>query len=189
MQNITANLNIANSDLRAKSGTGKAVTNQTEVSSSKLYKQQANKEILRSNMEVNIKSGNEPMSLLFKTAIDGINDVLGDNAIQAAYDSGIDVSPEATADRIVSLSTAFFSSYREQNPDLSVEEAAVSFAKVIGGGIEQGFSEARDILSGLGVLDGDIASNIDKTYNLVQVGLESFVETYTDFSETQEIEA
>ncbi|WP_292746763.1 DUF5610 domain-containing protein, partial [Methylophaga sp. UBA3191] len=42
----------------------------------------------------------------------------------------------------------------------------------------QGFKEARDILGGLKVLEGDIAGNIDKTYDLVQQGLQSFVENY-----------
>jgi hypothetical protein len=35
-------------------------------------------------------------------------------------------------------------------------------------------TEAREILGGLNVLDGDIASNIDKTYDLVQKKLNDF---------------
>ncbi len=45
---------------------------------------------------------------------------------------------------------------------------------MIRGGIEKGFAEAREILGGLNVLDGDIASNIDKTYDLVQKKLNDF---------------
>jgi hypothetical protein len=41
-------------------------------------------------------------------------------------------------------------------------------------GVDQGFKEARELLDGLKVLNGDIASNIDKTYDLVRQG-------YTDF--------
>ncbi|OUR73305.1 hypothetical protein A9Q78_04065 [Methylophaga sp. 41_12_T18] len=145
-------------------------------------KNQLNAAILQSNANVSLSTGNESLSLLYKTAIEGINDALqathGDNAIQEAYDSGLDVSPEATAERIVSLSTAFFGSYQQQNPELSLEEAVVQFTDIISGGIDQGFGEARDILSGLQVLNGDIASNIDKTYELVQSGLTSFVESY-----------
>jgi len=40
--------------------------------------------------------------------------------------------------------------------------------------MEKGFKEARDILGGLKVLGGDIASNIDKTYALVQKGYADF---------------
>jgi len=149
---------------------------------------QLNISIVQATINVSVSSGNEPLALLLKSAIEGINDALqathGDNAIQAAYDSGLDVSPEATAERIVSLSTAFFSSYQQQHPELSQEEAVSAFVDVISGGIDQGFAEAREILDGLQVLEGDIASNIDKTYDLVQSGLASFLESYNNSENT-----
>jgi len=148
--------------------------------------QQLNQAILQANADVSISAGNQPMALLFKSAIEGINEVLGENTIQNAYDSGLDVSPEATADRIVNLSTAFYPQYKEQHPELSEEEAATQFTDLISGGIEKGFAEARDILSSLNVLEGDIASNIDKTYDLVQEGLKTFLETYVTNSEEAE---
>ncbi|MDC9728280.1 MAG: DUF5610 domain-containing protein [Methyloprofundus sp.] len=148
------------------------------VESEPSSQQQLNQAILQANADVSISAGNQPMALLFKSAIEGINDVLGENTIQDAYDSGLDVSPEATAERIVSLSTAFYPSYKEQHPELTEEEAATKFTDLISGGIDQGFAEAREILSGLNVLEGDIASNIDKTYDLVQAGLQSFLESY-----------
>jgi len=145
-------------------------------------KKQLDAAILQSNADVSLSSGNESLSLLYKTAIEGINDVLketmGENAIEATYQSGLDVSPEATAERIVSLSTSFFGAYSEQHPELSLEDALVQFIDVIKGGIDQGFTEARDILDALQVLDGDIASNIDTTYDLVQTGLTAFIENY-----------
>ncbi len=149
-------------------------------------KQQLNQAILQANVDVSISAGNQPMALLFKSAIEGINDVLGENTIQNAYDSGLDVSPEATAGRIVSLSTAFYPSYKEQHPELSEEEAATKLTDLISGGIEQGFAEAREILSSLNVLEGDIASNIDKTYDLVQEGLQAFLDTYVNNKEEPE---
>lgn len=152
-------------------------------------KQQYNASILQANLNVSVSAGNESMTLLYKTAIEGINDVLkaefGDNAIQNAYDSDLDVSPEATADRIISMSTAFFSIYREQNSEMSDEEAAKSFAEILSGGIETGFEEAREVLDGLSVLEGDIASNIDTTFNLVQKGLQAFVNSYAEAKEDE----
>jgi hypothetical protein len=152
-------------------------------------KQQHNASILQANMNFSVSAGNESLALLYKTAIEGINDVLqaefGDNAIQNAYDSGLDISPEATADRIVSMSTAFFSIYREQNSEMSDEEAAQAFAEIIGGGIDTGFAEAREVLDGLDVLEGDIASNIDTTYDLVQNGLLAFVNSYVESKEDE----
>lgn len=141
-------------------------------------KKQLNASILEST--ISITAADSPQALVLKTALEGINEALsatlGDNAIQNAYDSGFDVSPEATADRIVSLSTAFFSEYLDVHPEFSgdVDAARSAFTDVIRGGIEKGFSEARNILDGLKVLDGDIASNIDKTYVLVQTKLDEF---------------
>lgn len=130
---------------------------------------------------------------MLKTALEGINEelsaTLGDNAIQNAYDSGLDVSPDATAERIVSLSTAFFSSYQGQHPELKPDAALISFTDLIKGGIDTGFAEARDILSGLSVLDGDIASNIDKTYELVQEKLAAFIENTGSAENATDVEA
>lgn len=67
---------------------------------------------MNASMSVSISTGNNSLSLLYKTAIEHINLALkpnfGANAIQNTSDSGVDVSPQATADRIVSTSTAFF---------------------------------------------------------------------------------
>ena len=149
-------------------------------------KEELNAAIIQSSIDVSSASSS-PQALLLKTALEGINDALkasmGENAIQNAYDSGLDVSPEATAERIVSLSTAFFGSFQEQHPELSEEEALTKFIDVISGGIDTGFSEARDILSGLQVLEGDIASNIDSTYDLVQQGLRAFIDSFTSQEE------
>ena len=153
------------------------------VSASVSLTTQSNVRILQASMDANISAGNEPMALLFKTALEGINEALkgqlGDNAVQNAYASGTDFSPQATADRIVKMSTGFFEQYKANHADLSVEDALNSFSDLIGGGIDKGFKEARDILGGLKVLDqGNIASNIDDTYKLVQEGLKAFVENY-----------
>ncbi len=141
-----------------------------------------NLSILNASFNLSEGNGDTAMALLFKTALQGINDVLapemGSNAIQKAYEQGLDVSPEATAERIVQMSTAFFDAYYRTRQHLPLEEALESFVKVIGSGIDQGFKEARDILSGLQVLEGDIASNIDKTYDLVQQGLQAFLQNY-----------
>lgn len=49
-------------------------------------------------------------------------------------------------------------------------------------GIEQGFAEARDILASLQVLEGNILEDVDRTYELVQEGLNNFE---TEFRNTQ----
>lgn len=148
------------------------------VSDAQQAKTEQNRAILEASLEVSISSGNESMSLLFKAAIEKINEVLapdlGPRPLEAAVESGLDVSPEATADRIVSLTTGLFARYQEANPELQGAALIDRFVDVIGGGIEQGFAEAREILDGLGVLEGDIATNIDLTFDLVMEKLEQF---------------
>lgn len=151
-------------------------------SSVEASKQKLNVSILQASMEVSISSGNNSMSLLFKSAIENINQVLapelGNNAIQNAASSGMDFSPQATADRIVSASTAFFGQYAKNHPEKDQQTALNDFIKLIGGGVDKGFADARQVLDGLKVLQGDIASNIDKTYELIQSGFKSFVDNY-----------
>jgi len=171
---------LAKADDKKESGpVGAEVSELAKVKNT--AKQTLNAAIIESAINVSSASSS-PQVLVLKAALEGINDALrasmGENAIQNTYDSGLDVSPDATADRIVSLSTAFFGSYQEQHPELSQQEALIKFTDLISGGIDTGFSEARDILSGLSVLEGDIATDIDSTYELVQEKLNAFIESF-----------
>ncbi|MDX1392410.1 MAG: DUF5610 domain-containing protein [Rheinheimera sp.] len=143
-------------------------------------KQAQNTAILQANEKVSLKSNNDSLSLLYKTALDGINaelePVMGKNAAQKIYDSGIDTSPEATAERIVAFATGFYGRYKELNSGKSEEENLNNFLNIIGGGIDKGFNDAKDILKGLKVYEGEVETGVDKTYSLVMQGLDSFRE-------------
>lgn len=135
-----------------------------------------NASIIQSSIDVSISSKNEPLALLLKSVISGINDLLkpefGENAIQNAV--GQDNTPEGTAGRIVSLSTGFFEAFKANHAGEDEAEVLKNFMATIRSGFEQGFKEASDILKGMNVLNGDIAGNIDKTYALVQKGFADF---------------
>lgn len=176
--------NAANSD---KTKNVDATSKQTAQQTSKQLMNQA---ILSAQEDVSLKSGDQSMTLLYRAAIEAINKELapsmGENAIQTAYDNNVDTSPEATADRIVSFATQFFSIHQQQNSNMSLDEQLDSFMSIIGGAIDNGFKEARDILSGLKVLQGDIADGVDKTYGLAQEGLQAFRDSFNKKSdETQ----
>ena len=153
----------------------------TEMSVNDRTKLQLNASIMQASLNVSIGSENEPLALLYKTAITNINEALkgqyGEDAIQNAASQ--DNSAEATANRIVSLSTGFFDAFKKQNPGLDDDTALTKFMDTISGGMEKGFKEARDILGGLKVLNGDIAGNIDKTYELVQKGYADFIAAHS----------
>ena len=55
-----------------------------------------------------------------------------------------------------------------------IQLMSCAFMDTIRGGFEQGAKEAQDILNGMGVLSGDIASNIDKTLTLARQGYDDF---------------
>ncbi len=153
----------------------------TAAASPQEQKAQLNEQILKASLDVSISAGNNSMALLYRTAIDNINEQLapefGPNALQAAMQQ--DNSPEGTADRILSLSTAFFDSYASQHPNKAPEDVARDFVDIIRGGFEKGYSEASSILKGLGVMGegSPIATEIGKTFELVQKGYDDFLQT------------
>lgn len=138
-----------------------------------------NAQILEASLQVSVQAGNQSMALLYRTAIDSINEYLepelGPDAIGQAMAQ--DNSAEATAGRILSQSTAFFDAYAAQHQGEDPEDVARNFVALIRGGFEQGFGEAEDILQGLGVLEegSPIAAGIQKTYALVQKGYDDFL--------------
>ncbi|RFP08641.1 MULTISPECIES: DUF5610 domain-containing protein [unclassified Duganella] len=139
-------------------------------------KAQLNVSIVQASLTVSLNSSNDPLSVVLKTALTGINEALkddfGDNAIQNAVSQ--DNTPEGTASRIVSLSTAFYEAFKQQHPGEEGDAVLNKFMDTLKKGVDQGFKEARGVLDGLKVLNGDVASNIDKTYELVQKGYADF---------------
>lgn len=140
---------------------------------------QQNAQILQASMDVSIQSGSTSMALLYRSAIDRINEQLapelGPNAIAGLAHQ--DNSPEGTAGRILALSTAFYDAYAARHTDKAPEEVARNFVDLVRAGFERGFGEARDILGGLGVLGSQspIEQGIEKTYGLVMQGFDDFL--------------
>lgn len=161
---------------RQNSAAGSRVQRQEQVSEAALRKD-LNVGILQASMEVSIRSGDQSQALLFRSAIEGINEALaptlGPDAIENAM--GQDNSAEATAGRIVSMLTAFFDAYAARRPDDDPETVLRDFMDVIRGGFEKGFGEASDILSGLGVFNGAVESDVMKTRELVLQGYDRFM--------------
>ncbi len=161
---------------RQNAAAASRVQRQEQVSEAALRKD-LNVGILQASMEVSIRAGDQSQALLFRSAIEGINEALaptlGADAIQNAM--GQDNSAEATAGRIVSMSTAFFDAYAARRPEDDPETVLRDFMDVIRGGFEKGFGEARDILSGLGVFTGAVEADVTKMRELVLRGYERFM--------------
>lgn len=140
-----------------------------------------NAQILKASLQVSIQSGNDGLALLYRSAVEHLNVALqpefGANAIQNAM--GQDNSAEATAGRILSMSTGFFDAYAARYPNKDPETVARDFVSLIRGGFEKGYAEAKDILTSLNVLGegSGVAAGIAKTYELVQKGFDDFLAT------------
>lgn len=168
---------VSNVNANAVQGKVQSAEDAATVSPAAKARAQLNASIVEASLTVSLKSSNNPMSVVLKTALTGINEALradfGEDAIQNA--SAQDNTPEGTASRIVSLSTAFYEAYKQQHPGQDEETTLNNFMDTIKKGVEQGFKEARSMLEGFKVLDGDVAANIDKTYDLIQQGFADFV--------------
>lgn len=91
-------------------------------------------------------------------------------------------SPANTAQRIVEFSTGFVDAFlanRESNSE-ATEEELDEFVNLLGGAVEEGFSQAEGILGDFEKL-GSTGENIQRTFELVLEGIREFREQY--FSE------
>jgi len=151
----------------------------TAATSSQGQQNLRNSQILQASLQVSIQAGNDSLALLYRTAVDEINNVLapdlGPDAIHNAMSQ--DNSAQATAGRIVGLSTAMFNAYAARYPDKDMEVVAKDFVNVVRGGFEQGYKEAEDILNSLGVLSAGspVAEGISQTFALVQKGYDDWL--------------
>ena len=124
---------------------------------SRMNKQKLNATIMENQLKLSTGDDDNSMKLLYKTALEGINSELeaefGPNAAEKIKQSGVDTSPQATADRIVGFATAFYQKYSEQNPDMPEEERLDKFLALVGGGVDKGFEDAKIALIE-GIVDG-----------------------------------
>ncbi|NMP30112.1 DUF5610 domain-containing protein [Thalassotalea sp. M1531] len=174
-------MQISSHSLHQHGEVSKTSSQKTEsLSAYELSKKTKDLGVLKAHLSQSSEAADNSQKLLLKTAITEINEhlapYLGENAAEKAYESDLDFSPKATAKRIVDGSTAFFASFKENNPDLDEEQALEKFNDIINGGIEKGFADARGILESLKVLEGKVDEDINSTYDFVQQGLVNFRE-------------
>ncbi len=123
-------------------------------------------DFLRSRLE-------EKMGQLFEKAADK-NPELAAAGPEAFFNTSGDVTPEATADRIVSFALGLRGIFSRQNKDLSQDEMMARFETEIRRGINEGFGHARGALGDLELLSDEVENNVDLTWDLVQQKLSDF---------------
>ena len=116
------------------------------------------------------------LSVNAQRIVDKLNEMLKaslPNGLQSL--SPDEVTPEATAERIVSGATGLFAAYAEQHPELDGKELIESFMEKIRAGVKQGYEEAFGILQALGAFEFDgVQSGIEETMKLVERKLADF---------------
>jgi len=119
----------------------------------------------------------QAMNIVMERALDKLRGVVDDARAQLGMpeDAVIDTSPEATANRIADFALGAFSVWQKHHADLPEQDAREQFASFIGGAIQQGIAEARGILSALNALNGEVDSNINTTWDIIQQRLSDFV--------------
>ena len=163
---------------------GQNAADKPVVISSQEQRSQLNAQIVQASLDVSISSGNDGLALLYRSAIEHLNEQLapelGPNAIQNAM--GQDNSPEGTAGRMLSQTLAFFDGYARQHPNKDPEQLLRDFVDTVRGGFEKGYNEAASILEGLGVMGegSHVAAEIGKTYALVHQGYDDFLQSRLD---------
>jgi len=89
-----------------------------------------------------------------------------------------DVTPEATASRIVTGVTAFFDQYAKQNKGLEGDALVESFLTQVQTGVDRGYGEAVKILEAIGAFEVDgVKSGIESTRFLIDEKLSAFATT------------
>ncbi len=164
----------------ATAKTASAEKGESRLSTMSEIRSQLNAQIVEASLSVSLRSGDNSLSLLYRSVYNSINETmgpeLGKNPVQNNPISQQDNSPEATAERILSFATGFFDAYAKQNPGKDPDKLAEDFVALVRGGFEKGFNEAKNILDGLGVLGGsEVEKSIMKTYDLVSKGFDDFL--------------
>ena len=96
---------------------------------------------------------------------------------ESILSSGLDFSPEATANRILEFSTSFFDGFMANHAgDEDGGPGLGGFKDLIKGAVKEGFTQAKGILSGIGEIPGGVSDDIEETFNLVMSGIDAFGE-------------
>ncbi len=123
----------------------------------------------------------DSLKLAYQTAIAKINELMNPEEDNPAItqekldEQGIEYwSAENTAKRIIEGASGFLAGFQKAHPELEGEELLDKFNEVVGGGLKQGFNEAKGLLGDLNVFSDKIADNFNKTVSLVEQGMIGF---------------
>jgi len=128
-------------------------------------------------VEISVNSTSATVNgVLNDSVVEQINRAIQESGIDLRIetDGSIDVSPEAAARRISDFATGFHDAYTQSRASEPAPVRLTGFMSLIRGAIEEGFSEARDFLSGIQKLSDTMRDTIGRTFELTQGYLSDF---------------
>ena len=114
--------------------------------------------------------------IMLDSVVEQINKVIQEAGIDLKMEeaSGVDMSSEATAKRIVHFATGFLDAYRKNHAGETDVVQVKGFMSLTKMAIEEGFQSARNVLEGITRLSETIDGNIKKTFSLTQQFIKAF---------------
>ncbi|MCZ6634410.1 MAG: DUF5610 domain-containing protein [bacterium] len=125
------------------------------------------------SVELTVETAN---GIMLDSVLEQINKVIQEAGIDLKVEdaSGVDMSSEATAKRIVNFATGFLDAYRKNHAGEANVVQVKGFMSLTRMAIEEGFQSARDFLEGMTRLSETIDENINQTFALTQQFLKAF---------------
>lgn len=116
-------------------------------------------------------------NLVLERAFEKLRAVVSDARAELGIpeDAVLDTSAEATAGRIVDFALGAFEAFLRNHSELEGQEARRTFADFIGAAIQQGISEAQQILGALNALNPEVDGKIGNISDIIAQRLEEFV--------------
>lgn len=130
-----------------------------------------------------VEFGNTPLAegddlnVILQKSYEKLLSIVGEakDALGIDQNSPLDTSPEATANRIADFALNFFERFAANHEELQGQEAKEAFVELIGGAIQQGISEAQDILGAVNAINGEVENNISTIQGIINDRLSAFL--------------
>lgn len=186
LSSVTGNSNTISTKSK-ESGTTSATENKGSVQSQ--VRASMNEQIVQASLRVSLTSADNPQGLLFHSAMEGVYEAMGgkfqSNILpeyqmpEATGPNNPYATPEGSAGVILDFSLGLYASFKEQHPGMEESEVATKFIETIRGGFEKGYAKAVEVLDAMGVFEGNLKAEIEKTYELVMKGYDEFLASKT----------
>ncbi len=117
------------------------------------------------SLSIGIMSPEKTQAILNRELADKLEQRFKEEGIDLKGLKAEDFTPQKVSERIMNFVSGRVLSEQDSDKQLELMQQARA-------GVEQGFAEARDILDSLSVLNGQVKDDVDKTYDLIQQGLD-----------------